>query len=371
MEKQSRHPLAVAVADHLKAVSGTVEVAFDHIHELHGRGVVAVCKTGGTYYAGNGSLMSEQGIAVPIDLKNRALSWEASARTVLYFSDATEVLGILALSDHLKPESVAAVREWRRMGIDTFMLTGDNEVAAKATADALGIVNYNAGVLPKDKAGFVSDLQHKGFVVAMVGDGINDSAALAQADLSVAMGQGSDIAMDAAMMTLLTSNLMKVGEAIRLSRLTVKTIRQNLFWAFIYNLIAIPIAAGVLYPVCGFLLNPLIGGAAMAFSSVSVVANSLLLKRRKLSDIQRKQNDLDMESTIITEKQMKKTFKVEGMMCQNCRKHVEDALNSIDGVKANVVLETGLAEVTFEKNEISREDLQAIINEKAGDYKLI
>ncbi len=371
MERQSRHPLAVAVADYLTAVSGASEVTFDHIHELHGRGVVAVCKTGGTYYAGNGSLMDEQGITVPKDLKSRALSWESSARTVLYFSDATEVSGILALSDSLKPESSAAVREWKRMGIDAFMLTGDNGVAAKATADALGIVNYKAGVLPKDKAGFVSALQRKGFTVAMVGDGINDSAALAQADLSIAMGQGSDIAMDAAMMTLLTGNLMKVGEAIRLSRLTVKTIRQNLFWAFIYNLTAIPIAAGVLYPVCGFLLNPLIGGAAMAFSSVSVVANSLLLKRCKLSDMQWKQKDFDMESTEITEKQMRKTFKVEGMMCQNCRKHVEDALNSIDGVKANVVLETGLAEVTFEKNEISREDLQTIIKEKAGDYKLI
>ena len=161
------------------------------------------------------------------------------------------------------------------------MLTGDNEATAREIARKAGIAHYQASVLPQDKAAFVSRLQAEGRKVAMVGDGINDSAALAQADLSIAMGGGSDIAMDVAKMTIISSDLAKIPEALCLSRLTVRTIRQNLFWAFIYNIIGVPIAAGILYPINGFLLNPMIAGAAMAFSSVSVVSNSLLLKRKK------------------------------------------------------------------------------------------
>lgn len=368
IEGQSRHPLAVAVADCLKEAVGVAEANFTNVNELHGRGMEAVCKGGDTYYAGNARLMADRGIDIPEALASRAAGWEASAMTVLYFANAGRVLGIMALSDRLKPNAALAVAEWQGMGLDTYMLTGDNEAAALATAKALGIRNYKAGVMPDDKARYVADLQRRGLRVAMVGDGINDSAALARANLSIAMGQGSDIAMDAAMMTLMTSDLRKIGEAIRLSRLTVKTIRQNLFWAFIYNMIAIPVAAGVLYPVCGFLLNPLVGGAAMAFSSVSVVMNSLLLRRRRLSDVHDKTT---IKPIKITDKPMRKTYKVEGMMCQNCRKHVEDALNSIEGVKAKVVLETGLAEVIFDKEEIPRDELQAVVKEKAGDYRLI
>ena len=371
IEGRSRHPLAVAVAERFKGMQGVSDISFMQLHELHGRGVMALCGDGATYYAGNAALMAEKGIEVPGELESRAAGWEASAMTVLYFADAHRVSGVMALADTLKPNASAAVAEWGRMGIDTYMLTGDNATAAEAAARVLGIRNYRAGVMPDDKAHFVKDLQRRGHTVAMIGDGINDSAALAQANLSIAMGQGSDIAMDAAMITLLSGNLVKVGEAIRLSHLTVRTIRQNLFWAFIYNIIAIPVAAGVLYPVCGFLLNPLVGGAAMAFSSVSVVMNSLLLRRRRLSDVPDVHDKTSVKPTMITDKPMRKTYKVEGMMCQNCRKHVEDALNSIEGIKARVVLETGLAEVFFDKEEIPREKLQAVVNEKAGDYKLI
>ena len=169
------------------------------------------------------------------------------------------------------------------MGIRTVMLTGDNEASASALAREAGIDDFRAGVLPQDKAGYIKQLQAEGHKVAMVGDGINDSAALAQADLSIAMGRGSDIAMDTAMVTILSSDLLRIPEAVRLSQLTIRTIRENLFWAFIYNIIAVPVAAGVLYPINGFLLNPMIGGAAMALSSVSVVTNSLRLRGKKLN----------------------------------------------------------------------------------------
>ena len=206
----------------------------------------------------------------------------------------------------------------------------------------------------------------------MVGDGINDSAALAQADLSIAMGSGSDIAMDVAKMTIISSDLTKITEALQLSRLTVRTIRQNLFWAFIYNMIGVPIAAGVLYPINGFLLNPMIGGAAMAFSSVSVVTNSLRLRRKKLS-LELMMNDeevTNISQTQTEEKTMEKQFKVSGMMCQHCRMHVEKALNKLEGVSATVTLDPPVATVTFSGKEYSLSELQQQVTEEAGEYTL-
>ena len=263
------------------------------------------------------------------------------------------------------------------------MLTGDNEATAREIAGKAGIAHYQAGVLPQDKAAFISRLQSEGRKVAMVGDGINDSAALAQADLSIAMGTGSDIAMDVAKMTIISSDLTKIPEAFKLSRLTVRTIRQNLFWAFIYNIIGVPIAAGVLYPINGFLLNPMIAGAAMAFSSVSVVTNSLRLRGKKirgtetpdevtaetLSAPTREAEDAPIVEPL-TKKIMKKEFKVEGMMCNHCRMHVEKALNSIEGVHATVTLDPPVATVEFSGNEKSLEELQTVVTEKAGEYRL-
>jgi P-type Cu2+ transporter len=187
-------------------------------------------------------------------------------------------MAVIAIADRIKSSSAEAVAALEKMGVEVYMLTGDNRQTARAVAQQAGIKNYKAEILPSDKAAFAKQLQQQGRIVAMVGDGINDSQALAQADVSIAMGKGSDIAIDVAKMTLISSDLMQVPKAFRLSGQTVRTIRQNLFWAFIYNLIGIPVAAGILYPASGFLLNPMIAGAAMAMSSVSVVANSLRLK---------------------------------------------------------------------------------------------
>ena len=276
LEKLSEHPLAEAVVNHFP---NTPPVGIGNFESLTGKGVKGTCN-GQTYYAGNRKLLEENRITVSQSLNNEAARLTADAQTVIWFANEKKALAIAGITDQIKQTSIQAVSELQAAGIQVYMLTGDNEATAGEIARKAGIAHYKASVLPQDKADFISRLQQEGKKVAMVGDGINDSAALAQADLSIAMGGGSDIAMDVAQMTIISSDLTKIPEALRLSRLTVRTIRQNLFWAFIYNIIGVPIAAGVLYPISGFLLNPMIAGAAMAFSSVSVVTNSLRLKRK-------------------------------------------------------------------------------------------
>lgn len=277
IEKQSEHPLAEAVVKHLE---GTQAVSFSAFESITGKGVKAE-KDGETYFVGNKKLLLENKISIDPSLQQQADEWGQQSKTVIWFSDSTKARAVLAISDKIKETSVAAIKQLQDMGIDLYMLTGDNEATAKAIAQQTGLKHYKAEVMPQHKADFVKELQQKGKVVAMVGDGINDSTALATADVSIAMGKGSDIAMDVAKMTIISSDLTKIPQAIRLSKQTVATIKQNLFWAFIYNLIGIPIAAGILYPINGFLLNPMIAGAAMALSSVSVVSNSLRLKWKK------------------------------------------------------------------------------------------
>ncbi len=277
LEKQSEHPLADAITRYLDGVPG---VRLDQFESITGKGAQAVYQ-GQPYYAGNKRLLAERNIRIDAELQKQADAWGDAAKTVIWFADQSKALAVLAIADQIKETSVAAIRELQGMGIETYMLTGDNEATAKAIAKQTGIAHYQAETLPQQKAKFVEELQRQGKTVAMVGDGINDSTALATADVSIAMGKGSDIAMDVAKMTILSSDLAKIPQAVRLSKQTVATIRQNLFWAFIYNLIGIPIAAGILYPINGFLLNPMIAGAAMALSSVSVVSNSLRLKWKK------------------------------------------------------------------------------------------
>jgi Cu2+-exporting ATPase len=280
LEIQSEHPLAEAVVNRLKEESVYGEPV-DQFESITARGVKA--NSGGkTFFIGNRKLIDENKITVSEKISSRAANLQAEAKTVVYFSDNTNVLAVIAIADKIKATSKEAVRALHEKGIDVYMLTGDNEQTAKAVAAQVGLRHYKGEVLPSQKAEFVKELQSQGKIVAMVGDGINDSHALAQADVSIAMGRGSDIAMDVAKMTLITSDLQSIPKALTLSTKTVMGIRQNLFWAFIYNLIGIPIAAGILYPINGFLLDPMIAGAAMALSSVSVVTNSLRLKTVKL-----------------------------------------------------------------------------------------
>ncbi|MCZ2100235.1 MAG: heavy metal translocating P-type ATPase [Chitinophagales bacterium] len=274
LEKNSEHPLADAIVQHLDDV-GVVELtAFESIT---GKGVKGSFD-GVSYFAGNKKLLLDNGVELSEAWLSEEAKLDAAAKTTIWFACEKEVLAILAIADKIKDTSVQAIKTMKDMGIDVYMLTGDNQATAQAIAQQTGIEHYQAEVLPQDKADFVKKLQEQGKIVAMVGDGINDSTALATANVSIAMGHGSDIAMDVAKMTIISSDLSKIPQAIQLSKKTVATIRQNLFWAFIYNLIGIPIAAGILYPISGFLLNPMIAGGAMAMSSVSVVSNSLRLK---------------------------------------------------------------------------------------------
>lgn len=281
LEYASEHPLAEAIVRHLKN-TGTETVALSHFESLTGKGVEGVVD-GVKYWAGSHKILKDQHIPVTSTMAEKVLSLQEKAQTVIYLANQTQVLAIVAIADQVKAGSAKAVAALKAQGIEVYMLTGDNAHTAASVAKQAGIDHYTADVLPADKAEFVKELQSQGKVVAMVGDGINDSQALAQADVSIAMGRGSDIAIDVASITLVSSDLQQVPKALKLSRQTVRTIRQNLFWAFIYNLIGIPIAAGLLYPINGFLLNPMIAGAAMALSSVSVVSNSLRLKLSKLS----------------------------------------------------------------------------------------
>lgn len=374
LESLSEHPLADAITEGIKKNSGISKIPVESFENIPGKGVKGIVG-GNTYYAGNSDLLKNNNIVISDILQKKAEKWLMEAKTLVWFSDSVNAIAVIALSDKIKETSAKAISLLNDMKIDVYMQTGDNEEAARSVAEKIGIKHYQSRVLPQDKAMFIKRLQSEGHKVAMVGDGINDSAALAQADLSIAIGKGSDIAIDTAMVTILSSDLTKIAEAIKLSHLTIRTIRENLFWAFIYNAIAIPVAAGVLYPFYGFLLNPMIGGAAMAFSSVSVVMNSLRLKRKNIGNDSRRTGDKSEQinnSNIIhntnkTDKCMEYKFKVEGMMCKHCCAHVEKALNSIEGVEATVTLDPPVA-VIESSHELDIKEIQSVISENAGDY---
>lgn len=382
LESTSEHPLAQAIVQHQTRQLLPME-EFESLTGLGVRGKI----NGTYYYAGNRRLLETHHLTVSPALTEEAARLSQEAKTVIWLADSQQALGLVAIADRIKPTSREAVRQLQEMGISTYMLTGDNPETAQRIAAQCGITHFQAEVLPQQKAQFIKDLQKEGKIVAMVGDGINDSAALAQADLSIAMGKGSDIAMDVAKMTLISSDLNKITDAIRLSQATVRTIRENLFWAFIYNLIGIPVAAGILYPINGFLLNPMIAGAAMAMSSVSVVSNSLRLKRKKFAHtavtVQEEIQPTEETTVPATEtaapqpetatpaaSENRKTYLVEGMMCDHCRTRVEKVLNMWEGASAQVTLTPPEAVITFQEKVPALSELQQLIDEKAGDYTL-
>lgn len=279
IESKSEHPLAEAIVSSLKDISKYIPV--DKFEVQAGMGIIAN-HNNEDFFVGNSKLLKTNNITAPQAITELEEQWSAKGQTTMFFSDRKKIIAIIAIADKIKESSAKAIASLKSAGIEPIMLTGDNDQTASIVAKQVGINRFKSSMLPHEKAKFVEQLQAQGKIVGMVGDGINDSHALALADVSFAMGKGSDIAMDVAKITLISSELTHIVTAIRLSKLTMRTVKQNLFWAFIYNIIGIPLAAGILYPIIGFQFDPMIAGMAMALSSVSVVSNSLRLRRIKL-----------------------------------------------------------------------------------------
>lgn len=357
VEKPSEHPLAGAIIETAEEKQLILKEIKDFT-AVSGRGIIAEAD-GKKIYAGNRNMMIENGISVEV-FEEKEKIYSEEGKTVLYFAEGNKPLGIIAVQDIPKKTSKAAIRQFKKLGIDVVMLTGDNKRTAQAIAKSLGITNVVSEVMPQDKEAVVRSFQEKGGKTAMIGDGINDAPALARADVGVAIGAGTDVAIESADIVLMKSDLMDAVTAVKLSRATIKNVKENLFWAFFYNTICIPLAAGLWYPIFGIKLNPMIGAAAMSLSSVCVVSNALRLKLFKPNNDTELDDDTDdinnVETDIISyeeskgENVMKKEMIIEGMSCTHCSGRVEKALNEIDGVSAKVDLEKKTAYVDLTKD---------------------
>lgn len=374
MEQGSEHPLAEAIVACGKE-KGVAPKAVSDFRAVFGKGVIASAD-GKTYYAGNAALMAEQGIAIG-SYTDRLDALADQGKTPLIFADNSGVIGIIAVADVEKATSAEAISRFAAMGIDVVMLTGDNARTAEAIRKRLGIPKVIAGVLPQDKERHIAELQAQGRTVAMIGDGVNDAPALAKADVGIAIGAGTDVAIESADAVLMRSDLLDAVSAVRLSKAVIKNIKENLFWAFFYNVIAIPLAAGLFYPAYGLKLNPMIGAAAMSLSSVCVVLNALRLrffKPNHSAGTVSRETPRETPNTSISEQKegepaMKTTLHIEGMMCQHCQKHVHDALAAMDGVTdVTVDLEGKTADVTATK-DITTDEFAKVITD-AG-YELV
>ncbi len=358
LEAPSEHPLGAAIVEEAGA-RGLPRQPVERFAAVHGRGVEAVLG-GRRCLAGNRAMMEEAGVDLSA-WEDRAQALAAQGKTPLYFAKDTSLLGLIAVADTPKPTSRDAVAAFRSLGIDVIMLTGDNRRTAGAIGAQLGVTEVMAEVLPQDKERKVSELQSQGRKVAMVGDGINDAPALARADVGLAIGAGTDVAIESADIVLMKSDLLDAAAAVELSRATIRNIKENLFWAFFYNSLGIPLAAGVFFPLLGWQLNPMFAAAAMSLSSVCVVSNALRLRffKSKFRASRREENPViqqpravqDSNDNSSTTQQggttaMTKTMKIEGMMCAHCSGRVEKALNDLPGVTATVNLEAGTASVT-------------------------
>ncbi len=359
LEKKSEHPLARAITQRAEQ-EGLAAGEAEQFKALPGNGLTASLD-GAVLLGGSYKFISEQ-ISVPDEIKGKSERLSEEGKTPLFFSCNGELYGIIAVADTIKEDSPQAIKEMRNMGIRVVMLTGDNERTAKAIGAKAGVDEVIAGVLPDGKESVIRELKKKGNVI-MVGDGVNDAPALTSADIGIAIGAGADVAIDAADVVLMKSRLSDVPAAIRLSRATLRNIHENLFWAFIYNIIGIPLAAGVFISVLGWQLNPMFAAAAMSLSSFSVVTNALRLNFFRMHDPGRDHKIRNKLKTT-TEKEtktMEKTLKIEGMMCGHCEMHVKKALEALDGVKKTEVShKTGTAVVTLEK-EISDDVLKKAV----------
>ena len=367
LEKGSEHPLAEAIVNYCLTNNISLEKVTD-FNALFGKGIEGTM-SGTHYYAGNEKMMEEKGISLSTEQKNQIQALAKQGRTPLLFADEKQFLGIVAVADVVKPTSKEAVQKFRDYGIHVIMLTGDNEVTAQAIKEQVGIDEVVAGVLPTQKEEKISALKQAGHKVAMIGDGVNDAPALASADVGIAIGAGTDVAIESADIVLMKNDLLDAVGAVKLSKAVIRNIKENLFWAFFYNSIGIPLAAGVLYPLFQIKLNPMFGAAAMSLSSVCVVSNALRLRWVKLHDAKKTQSEPHQDvaaSTIADinqhnaldnnikstnndkgESTMTTTISIEGMMCAHCQAHVEKALKEVAGVtEVTVSLENKNAVVT-------------------------
>ena len=364
LESKSEHPLAEAVVKYSSDKKISPRIA-ENFQAVFGKGVRAKID-GVEYIAGNENFLTECGFDLE-NLREKISTLANEGKTPIIFADDKKILGIIAAADVEKKTSAQAVKEFKNLGVNVIMLTGDNERTAQAIAKRLGIKKIIADVLPANKAQAIENLQAQGKKVAMIGDGINDAPALAKANLGIAIGAGTDVAIESAGAVLVRNDLLDAVSAIKLSRAVMTNIKQNLFWAFFYNVICIPLAAGIFYPAFGIKLSPMIGAAAMSMSSVCVVLNALRLRYFKVE-----RQLITNHQPLTTKKeaiQMQTTFKVDGMMCKHCQKHVHDALAKMDGVTAvEVSLENNSATVTATK-EISLDDFAKVIDD-AG-YELV
>ena len=362
LEKKSEHPLARAINQKAEQ-DGLKANEVEQFKSLPGNGLTATYN--GTVLSGGSYKFISKQFHVPSQIKEMSDQLSNEGKTPLFFACDKQLCGIIAVADIIKEDSPQAIKEMQNMGIYVVMLTGDNERTAKAIGEKAGVDEVIAGVLPDGKESVIRKLQEKGKVI-MVGDGINDAPALTSADIGVAIGAGVDVAIDAADVVLMKSSLLDVPAAIRLSRATLGDIHENLFWAFIYNVIGIPLAAGVFINVLGWQLNPMFAAAAMSLSSFSVVTNALRLNFFEMHDSKR-DHKIKNKLKITIEKEtkpMEKTLKIEGMMCGHCEMHTKKALEALEGVtKAEVSYKTGTAVVTLEKN-ISDDILkQAVVDQ--------
>ncbi len=367
LEKGSEHPLAEAIVNYCVTNNISLEKVTD-FNALFGKGIEGTV-SGTHYYAGNEKMMEEKGISLSTEQKNQIQALAKQGRTPLLFADEKQFLGIVAVADVVKPTSKEAVQKFRDYGIHVIMLTGDNEVTAQAIKEQVGIDEVIAGVLPTQKEKKISALKQAGHKVAMIGDGVNDAPALASADVGIAIGAGTDVAIESADIVLMKNDLLDAVGAVKLSKAVIRNIKENLFWAFFYNSIGIPLAAGVLYPLFQIKLNPMFGAAAMSLSSVCVVSNALRLRWVKLHDAKKTQSEpyQDVAASTIAdinqhnaldnnikstnndkgESTMTTTISIEGMMCAHCQAHVEKALKEVAGVtEVTVSLENKNAVVT-------------------------
>ena len=372
LEKQSEHPLATAIVQ--KAEEENIKlVEIKNFEATSGRGIKANIENE-IFFGGNKAFMSENQIDIEA-AKEQNERFEKEGKTVLYFAKEKELIGLIVVADVIKQNSKDAIQAMKELNLNIVMLTGDNKLVANAIAKEIEISNVEAELLPQDKERIIKKLQDEGKKVLFVGDGINDSPALVRADIGVAIGQGTDIAIEAADIVLIKNSLMDVVTALELGKATMRKIRMNLFWAFFYNTIGIPIAAGILYPVCALKLNPMIGAAAMSFSSVSVVTNTLTLKRFKSKFFKNKMEECNekfitqnMKNIEEEKKEMRflarKTITIEGMHCNHCKMAVEKVLKKIHGVEfAEVDLEKKIAVIEYEE-DIENETIKSIIEEE-------